>query len=533
MQHDQDLAVAAAYASGNSHAQQRHMPYADTAHLHDFGFQQYEQDSYEGGYGDLPSVDDLEVAAAAAAAAMDEADMGGGLSSSSNEDDEDESSSAETSGSDDGSSKDESGAEGLVSSAVVKTDLFVTANGEVKVLIRPLIVEQSNGMRLQEPSDSDTSSESDIEEITDICDMREIISRMDDDDDGDHDKDEAAAQLAPVEPLHVEIGESEPLLAAGTISSILEGTIVVQEAENGRALCEGTVLCSEDRIAIGRIEDTFGPVMCPLYTLRWAGRGDMPSSLALDAPVFTTQKLAEYLLAEQLYTNGAAAEDDLEEEEIEFSDDEKEAEYKRKLKAKRKQRDGLEADLGGARGSGRGGRGGARRGRMESPGPARGWSGGRGNGRNSHGGAFNSMQANVTAGQMAGMQLNSPGPLPQSAASTPSYNGGYAPPPSDPSFQQGYAEGLRMAQQQLAQQHLQQMPFQQQSYQQYWHPQQMPAPGFMGGPPPPYNPSIMPASPAMGPPTGWQPYGQPPQQVTGQAANFFRGRGRGRRGGRS
>ncbi len=54
----------------------------------DAGFQQYEQDSYEGGYGDLPSVDDLEVAAAAAAAAMDEADMGGGLSSSSNEDEE-------------------------------------------------------------------------------------------------------------------------------------------------------------------------------------------------------------------------------------------------------------------------------------------------------------------------------------------------------------------------------------------------------------------------------------------------------------
>ena len=53
----------------------------------DAGFQQYEQDSYEGVYGDLPSVDDLEVAAAAAAA-MDEADMGGGLSSSSNEDEE-------------------------------------------------------------------------------------------------------------------------------------------------------------------------------------------------------------------------------------------------------------------------------------------------------------------------------------------------------------------------------------------------------------------------------------------------------------
>lgn len=43
--------------------------------------------------------------------------------------------------------------------------------------------------------------------------------------------------------------------------------------------------------------------MAPLYTLRWAGQGEMPTSLVVDAPVFTTQKLAEYLLAEQLYTN--------------------------------------------------------------------------------------------------------------------------------------------------------------------------------------------------------------------------------------
>ncbi len=128
------------------------------------------------------------------------------------------------------------------------------------------------------------------------------------------------------------------------------------------------------------------------------------------------------------------------------------------------------------------------------------------------------------------------GPPPQLTA--PAFNGNYSNPPADPGFQQGYAEGLRMAQQQLAQQHLQQMPFQQQSFQQYWHPQQPPAPGFMGGPPPAYNPAIMPASPAMGPPPGWQPYGQQqqppqPQQVTGQAAAFFRGRGRGRRGGRA
>lgn len=75
----------------------------------------------------------------------------------------------------------------------------------------------------------------------------------------------------------------------------------MQEAENGRALSENTVLCSEDRIPIGRIEDIFGPVMCPLYLLRWAGPGDMPASLVPGTPLFTTQKLAEFLLPEQLY----------------------------------------------------------------------------------------------------------------------------------------------------------------------------------------------------------------------------------------
>lgn len=95
-----------------------------------------------------------------------------------------------------------------------------------------------------------------------------------------------------------------PVWSFSTNSKTLNEVLcITQEAENGRALCEGTVLCTQDRIAIGRIEDTFGPVMSPLYTLRWAGQGDMPPSLALHAPVFTTQKLAEYLLAEQLYTN--------------------------------------------------------------------------------------------------------------------------------------------------------------------------------------------------------------------------------------
>ena len=36
------------------------------------GYNEYEEELYDNGYGDLPSVDDLEVAAAAAAAAMEQ-----------------------------------------------------------------------------------------------------------------------------------------------------------------------------------------------------------------------------------------------------------------------------------------------------------------------------------------------------------------------------------------------------------------------------------------------------------------------------
>lgn len=66
--------------------------------------------------------------------------------------------------------------------------MYAAASGEVKVLIRPLSLEQPNGIGFPDTSDSDTSSESDVAEISDINEMREIISRMDDEDDGDHDK---------------------------------------------------------------------------------------------------------------------------------------------------------------------------------------------------------------------------------------------------------------------------------------------------------------------------------------------------------
>ena len=63
-------------------------------------------------------------------------------------------------------------------------------------------------------------------------------------------RDEAVAHLPPLEPLNVEVGESEALLPAGTISSILEGTIVVQVCPSLAALSLVPVSMSCANLAI-------------------------------------------------------------------------------------------------------------------------------------------------------------------------------------------------------------------------------------------------------------------------------------------
>lgn len=57
--------------------------------------------------------------------------------------------------------------------------------------------------------------------------------------------------LPPVAPLEEEIRAEEPLEVAGKVTALLEGMVVVQCPENGRALLEGSVLCLEDRSAVG------------------------------------------------------------------------------------------------------------------------------------------------------------------------------------------------------------------------------------------------------------------------------------------
>jgi len=65
------------------------------------------------------------------------------------------------------------------------------------------------------------------------------------------------------------ISAEEALSEAGRVVGCLEGTVVVQASLGAASEClaEGSILVTEGRTVLGRIEDIFGPVEAPMYVL--------------------------------------------------------------------------------------------------------------------------------------------------------------------------------------------------------------------------------------------------------------------------
>jgi len=255
--------------------------------------------------------------------------------------------------------------------------------------------------------DDDDDSESDLDIITDYADIKKMIDAMDkndvdmaDDDDGGNggdspntrkalnatNKTQAATELFGELPLpdvsQIVISPEDTLLPAGCIQAIVEGMVVVKGVDTlVPPLNEGCVLVLETtRTAIGVIEDIFGPVTAPLYALRYnTTDANGNDGLVVGAAVASVDRLAHYIDSfEELQVKGYdASEDDGMDPEVEFSDDEAEAEYKRQLKVKKRKDNGSSGCGGGGGGGGGRGRG---RGRGEGGGMRRG--GGRGGGGN-------------------------------------------------------------------------------------------------------------------------------------------------------
>ncbi|GAA5911775.1 hypothetical protein JCM6882_003348 [Rhodosporidiobolus microsporus] len=159
---------------------------------------------------------------------------------------------------------------------------------------------------------------------------------------------ELADPDAPIPQVALDkIDAQAEIVKFGKVESVIENVVVLRAETAGdwRVLDEGTIVCWEDKTVIGAIFETFGSVQQPFYSLRFP-----PSSLPLDPSIFSLQKPVFYCptLAQFVFTRdlrnvkGSDASNIWDEEvgqnEVEFSDDEEEAEYKRRLKADRRNR---------------------------------------------------------------------------------------------------------------------------------------------------------------------------------------------------
>lgn len=133
----------------------------------------------------------------------------------------------------------------------------------------------------------------------------------------------------------------EPL---GLVEFVVERTVVIKSRNPGevQALNIGSVLCLADRTVIGALAETLGNVRSPLYTVGFSTEDEIKGlGLSVGTEVFYSVEHAQYVFTQVLKEIKGSDASNLHDEEVapdemEFSDDEKEAEYKKQLKAKRR-----------------------------------------------------------------------------------------------------------------------------------------------------------------------------------------------------
>ncbi|RFU74953.1 hypothetical protein TARUN_7285 [Trichoderma arundinaceum] len=130
----------------------------------------------------------------------------------------------------------------------------------------------------------------------------------------------------------------------GVVEHIVENIMLIKAFTPGeyQVLDSGSVLCNSERVVIGAIAETIGKVLQPMYTVMFNSAEEVKEfGLEVGTKIFYPVDHASYVFTEPLKNlKGSDAsnlhDEEIADEEIEFSDDEKEAEYKRSLKQKKK-----------------------------------------------------------------------------------------------------------------------------------------------------------------------------------------------------
>uniref|UniRef100_A0ACD5T8U1 Uncharacterized protein n=1 Tax=Avena sativa TaxID=4498 RepID=A0ACD5T8U1_AVESA len=206
---------------------------------------------------------------------------------------------------------------------------------------------------------SEASSSSDDEVLVakkhgDVIDLEalleegELMAEVDDDDEDETPKGPIKSKhevqlLPPVPKIEVQLEPHHKALPVGTVSAIMGERVIVEGSVEHSPLTEGSILwITESRTPLGIVDELFGPVKNPYYLVRYNSVEEVPVGISSGTTVSFVAEFADHILnIKELYAKGYDESADLAEEadEPEFSDDEKEAEYKRSQRLAKRQTD--------------------------------------------------------------------------------------------------------------------------------------------------------------------------------------------------
>ncbi|KZV31136.1 hypothetical protein F511_11849 [Dorcoceras hygrometricum] len=147
--------------------------------------------------------------------------------------------------------------------------------------------------------------------------------------------------LPPVPSITVTLQPHHQTVPVGIILSIIGVQVIVEGIEKHNPLNEGSILwITESRSPLGIVDEIFGPVKNPYYVVRYNFESEVPSNIQQGTSISFVSDFANHVLNDKsLYQKGYDASGENDEElsdELEFSDDEKEAEYKKMHKMKKR-----------------------------------------------------------------------------------------------------------------------------------------------------------------------------------------------------
>ncbi|KAK8952795.1 hypothetical protein KSP40_PGU005581 [Platanthera guangdongensis] len=148
--------------------------------------------------------------------------------------------------------------------------------------------------------------------------------------------------LPPVPKIDVSLQPHHQMLPVGVILSVMMNKVIVEGSVRHNPLDEGSVLWVTDtRSQLGLVDEIFGPVKNPFYVVRYNNEQEVPAGVEVGISVSFVAEFASQILNDKnLYKKGYDASGDNDEEldnDFDFSDDEKEAEFRRSLRLEKRQ----------------------------------------------------------------------------------------------------------------------------------------------------------------------------------------------------